>query len=388
MKPFEQQTYYEILDLPPSASDAEIRDAHARALEMYAPDSVAVYALEDPSRLQALRARITEAMEMLTDADLRREYDTSLGLPPRELARAESLRAAAQGDLSAAAAAQPLARGAAGRLFARLSSPQPGFSISYVGLSPLPLLGDAAAPAPAESPRAAPAPEPVPPAARIEAPAPAEVAVEPAAAARNARPQDAAPVRGAADEPQASVPARPAEHAQTSAAADEPVRPAVAAERSAGRPAEASEPTPAAPATGEGGAPSSSESALALVPGRSGAARGEPRAAEARAAEPRAAEPRFDEPRPRAPELPPDTEFNGELLRRVRESRGFTLRVLADRTKIGTRHLENVEADRYDALPSPVYLRGILMSLARELGLDPLRVSKSYLALTSRPRGR
>jgi cytoskeletal protein RodZ len=62
--------------------------------------------------------------------------------------------------------------------------------------------------------------------------------------------------------------------------------------------------------------------------------------------------------------------------------------MLADRTKIGTRHLENVEADRYEALPTSVYLRGILMSLARELGLDPLRVSKSYLTLASKPRGR
>jgi hypothetical protein len=95
-----------------------------------------------------------------------------------------------------------------------------------------------------------------------------------------------------------------------------------------------------------------------------------------------------EEQRPRVPEIPPDAEFNGELLRRVRESRGLTLRVLADRTKIGTRHLENVEADRYDALPTSVYLRGILMSLARELGLDPLRVSKSYLALASATKNR
>ena len=62
------------------------------------------------------------------------------------------------------------------------------------------------------------------------------------------------------------------------------------------------------------------------------------------------------------------------------------LRVLAERTKIGTRHLENVEADRYEALPTAVYLRGILMSLARELGLDPLKVSRSYLALAPGPK--
>jgi hypothetical protein len=87
------------------------------------------------------------------------------------------------------------------------------------------------------------------------------------------------------------------------------------------------------------------------------------------------------EPRPKAVEIPPDAQFNGELLRQVRKSRGITIAQLADRTRIGQRHLENVEADRYDALPATVYLRGILMNIARELSLDPLRVSKSYLEL-------
>lgn len=92
------------------------------------------------------------------------------------------------------------------------------------------------------------------------------------------------------------------------------------------------------------------------------------------------------EPRPKPIELPPNTEFNGELLRRVRESRNLTLSQLAERTRISTKHLENVEADRYAALPATVYLRGILMNIARELTLDPLRVSRSYLALAADPK--
>ncbi|RKH37170.1 helix-turn-helix domain-containing protein, partial [Corallococcus llansteffanensis] len=92
---------------------------------------------------------------------------------------------------------------------------------------------------------------------------------------------------------------------------------------------------------------------------------------------------RVREARPRGVDIPADAEFNGELLRRVREARSLSIQQLADRTRISVRHLENVEADRYTALPPPVYLRGILMNLARELGLDPLRVSKSYLALFS-----
>ena len=92
------------------------------------------------------------------------------------------------------------------------------------------------------------------------------------------------------------------------------------------------------------------------------------------------------EPRAKPVELPPNTEFNGELLRRVRESRNLTLAQLSERTRITTKHLENVEADRYSALPVTVYLRGILMNIARELGLDPLRVSRSYLSLASEPK--
>jgi cytoskeletal protein RodZ len=84
------------------------------------------------------------------------------------------------------------------------------------------------------------------------------------------------------------------------------------------------------------------------------------------------------------PELPPDVEFNGELLRRVREARGLTLVQVAERTRIGRAHLEKVEADRYADLPPPVYLRGILVSLARELKLDATRVSKSYMLLAAR----
>ena len=86
------------------------------------------------------------------------------------------------------------------------------------------------------------------------------------------------------------------------------------------------------------------------------------------------------------PELPDGAEINGELLRRVREARGMTLQQVAERTRIGRMHLENLEADRYAALPTTVYLRGILMNVARELMLDPLRVAKGYLELVARKK--
>jgi cytoskeletal protein RodZ len=42
-------------------------------------------------------------------------------------------------------------------------------------------------------------------------------------------------------------------------------------------------------------------------------------------------------------------------------------------------HIENIEADRFDVLPAAVYLRGILLSIARELRLDGQKVARSYL---------
>ena len=61
MKPYEEQTYYELLEVPAGASAEEIRAAYQRAAEIYAPDSVALYALEDPSQAEALRARVAIA---------------------------------------------------------------------------------------------------------------------------------------------------------------------------------------------------------------------------------------------------------------------------------------------------------------------------------------
>ena len=82
-------------------------------------------------------------------------------------------------------------------------------------------------------------------------------------------------------------------------------------------------------------------------------------------------------------EIGPDTEFTGELLRRAREAKGYSLHQLSERTRISSRHIENIEADHHKDLPATVYLRGMLMSLAKEIGLDPLRVAKSYLAVAA-----
>jgi len=71
--------------------------------------------------------------------------------------------------------------------------------------------------------------------------------------------------------------------------------------------------------------------------------------------------------------------FTGEVLRRARAARGLTVQQICERTKISRHHIDHLEADRYENLPAPVYLRGILMALAKELRLDGQKVARSYL---------
>jgi curved DNA-binding protein CbpA len=662
MKPFAQQTYYEILEVPPTATDAEIRAAHQRLMELYSPDSVAVYALGDPEQVDALRERMNEAMEMLTDADLRVEYDRSIGLSTERLTKAAVTAGAADKVDSATRVAEALATAAAAlakaagavdaerleaesrlkaaasvneqdaeapresgtpgkseeRMRGEESKRQEGLgkeaqgaasgpvmvggmavveafrasftqSLSFVYVPAVPpraqgRAAEAEAPVPPERPSVTPAasaepvaeaksapvasapesvvlasearaakvsPETVPtPAAAVSeakpvavasapesgsvhgapvavpapvataetasvvaAPAPvvtvpapvvtaeaASVVAAPApvvtggaatpvaheaadahvaseavsapvvtAEAASVVPVPAPVVTGASATPVAheaaaqvaseAVPA-PVVGASASVASSEPSRPAetsattppLATQDAAASPTPVAEsgtvapgssdagsqpvatspvPTPDAPATapvtttqGESdphptSSPALDASSTALVRApATGATR--PAVRPLTATRPSGSTPavkgpkgpvvrklgdaqvlsqdsaiataesalaqvaaRVREARPRGVDIPADAEFNGELLRRVREARGLTIQQLADRTRISVRHLENVEADRYTALPTTVYLRGILMNLARELGLDPLRVSKSYLALFS-----
>jgi cytoskeletal protein RodZ len=72
--------------------------------------------------------------------------------------------------------------------------------------------------------------------------------------------------------------------------------------------------------------------------------------------------------------------LSGADLRRLRESRGVSLRQVADVTKIGMRFLEYIEDDRFALLPAAVYLRGFLKEYARTVGLDPDDVARAYMS--------
>lgn len=64
-------------------------------------------------------------------------------------------------------------------------------------------------------------------------------------------------------------------------------------------------------------------------------------------------------------------ESAGALLRRAREAQGLDLDQLALLLKVPVRKLEALEDDRLDDLPGTAFVRGLAMSVARQLGLDP-----------------
>ncbi len=375
MKPFEQQSYYELLEIQVTATEEQILDAYARAMETYAPDSIAVYTLADPGQLEILRQRLTLAMETLSELDKRLEYDRSIGVKRSQeelaLLRTESLKRAADADPEP----KPVVEAAEVLTEVEPEVEQPPAA------EPSPVVATPVQVAPVEP--VAPAP-PVEAAAPAPVPAVRETPVAPAAPARGPLPGMQRPASHSRSIPLVSrpgsavpppLPARSALRAPVHAAAEAAARQRLAAEAAAGAsPSSESEKgkPPSRPSTGPqlGEAPVLAQAA-AIATAESALAQVSVKAHDSRT--------RLKT----IVDVPSDAEFNGELLRRVRESRNLSLQMLADRTRISSRHVESIEADRYDTLPAAVYLRGMLMSIARELGLDPLRVSRSYMTLVS-----
>jgi flagellar biosynthesis protein FlhG len=77
MKGIEEQTYYEILEVSPTASVKEIQRAYDRAKETFHADSLAIYSLFTGGEIKKIQAAIEEAYQVLMDEALRKSYDQS-----------------------------------------------------------------------------------------------------------------------------------------------------------------------------------------------------------------------------------------------------------------------------------------------------------------------
>lgn len=61
----------------------------------------------------------------------------------------------------------------------------------------------------------------------------------------------------------------------------------------------------------------------------------------------------------------------GDALRSTRERRGLSIDQVAQDTRISPRFLEALEAEQFDELPAPVYVRGFIRSYANYLKIEP-----------------
>jgi cytoskeleton protein RodZ len=68
----------------------------------------------------------------------------------------------------------------------------------------------------------------------------------------------------------------------------------------------------------------------------------------------------------------------GQALREEREARNISLEEIASTTKIVRRYLEALEGDRLDLMPGGFFIKGIIRTYARAVGLDPDEVVDRY----------
>ncbi len=77
MKDIGDQTYYEILEISPTATSKEIQRAYEHAKETFHADSVAIYSLFSEEEVKGIEGAVAEAYRVLMDETLRRDYNQS-----------------------------------------------------------------------------------------------------------------------------------------------------------------------------------------------------------------------------------------------------------------------------------------------------------------------
>jgi len=74
----------------------------------------------------------------------------------------------------------------------------------------------------------------------------------------------------------------------------------------------------------------------------------------------------------------------GEELRAAREARGQSLSQVSERIHIRSVYLESIEAQDWQSIGAPVYVRGFIRTYARFLGADPERAVDAFNASIAR----
>ncbi|MBP1700846.1 MAG: DnaJ domain protein [Deltaproteobacteria bacterium] len=96
IKGIKDQTYYEVLEVGPTATPKEIQRAYEQAKETFDVDSLAIYSLFSEGEVKEIQEAIGEAYRILMDEESRRSYDqfqfqTVGGLPTEEPSGAQEV---------------------------------------------------------------------------------------------------------------------------------------------------------------------------------------------------------------------------------------------------------------------------------------------------------
>jgi curved DNA-binding protein CbpA len=80
-------------------------------------------------------------------------------------------------------------------------------------------------------------------------------------------------------------------------------------------------------------------------------------------------------------EILEQVKFDGEFIRKIRSYKNINLDQLSKETRIGRSYIVALEANDYEALPAPVFVRGFIVQIARVMGLDETKVAASYMEI-------
>ena len=84
-------------------------------------------------------------------------------------------------------------------------------------------------------------------------------------------------------------------------------------------------------------------------------------------------DPQFEE------EIDQTVEFSGEFLKKIREYKNVDMVRMSELTRVSKTYLRYIEAEEFDKLPAPVYVRGFIFQYAKCLKLNHDLVATSYL---------
>ena len=93
IKSFDNENYYELLDIQPNVSQFQIRRAYKKAMELYREESMVSYSLFLDSRRKQILTKLENAFSTLIDRGSRYKYDLKMvknGFMTREEFSAES----------------------------------------------------------------------------------------------------------------------------------------------------------------------------------------------------------------------------------------------------------------------------------------------------------